>query len=227
MVAGVDQLRAAIVGYSRRVSFALAFTFFACTGAKDTPINATGSAGSAAAAAALPATGPASKEIRRFQSPEEALAAFRVGLIAPDTLRGASPTRDALIARFVRAVEHADTAEISAMVIDRAEFAYLYYPTSPYTQPPTVQEAPLTWFLLVENSQVGITRVFNRMAGRMDRYVGHRCEALPSVEGSNRFWRGCRIELRTGTTGVETKRLFGSIIEREGRFKFFSYANDF
>ena len=227
MVAGLDELRSAVATKLRYPSFALSVALLACPVAEDAPLNVNASSALAAPSTTIEGTNTGGNAIRRFESPQEALGAFRAGLVAPDTLRGGSPTRDALIARFVRAIERADTAEIRAMVLDRAEFAYLYYPTSPYAKPPTVQEAPLAWFLLVESSQVGITRVFNRMAGRMGRYAGHRCDPEPWLEGSNRFWRACVIELRTAGSALESKRLFGSIIERDGRFKFFSYANDF
>jgi hypothetical protein len=212
----------------RRVPFALLLALFAsCAETDDAPNNAPASAALAEAGRTNTGGNPGTAAIRRFQSPEKALAAFRAGLNAPDSLRGGAPTRDALIARFMQAVEGADTTAIRAMVLDRAEFAYLYYPTSPYTKSPTVQEAPLAWFLLVQNSQIGITRVFNRMAGSPEQYAGHRCDPEPSMEGANRFWRACVVDLRTDRGELETRRLFGSIIEREGRFKFFSYANDF
>ena len=113
------------------------------------------------------------------------------------------------------------------MVLNRAEFAYLYYPSSPYTRPPTVQEAPLSWFLLVQNSQKGITRVFDRLGGQETKYVGYHCAPEPSREGANLFWRDCVVELKLPGELLLTRKLFGSIIERDGRFKFFSYTNDF
>ena len=112
------------------------------------------------------------------------------------------------------------------MVIDRSEFAYFYYPSSPYTRPPTVQEAPLVWFLIIENSQKGVTRVFDRFAGRPLPYRGYRCAPEPDREGANVLWRDCVVALATDVD-TSTRRLFGTIIERDGRFKFLTYANDF
>ena len=158
---------------------------------------------------------------------DEKLALFRQGLKVPDTLSGGSPTREALIQRFVTAVRQRDTAAVRAMVLDRAEFAWLYYPSSPYTQEPTIQEAPLAWFLVIENSQKGITRVFNRFGALRSVYRGHRCDPEPSQEERNRFWGGCVVTLRMVSGQELTLRLFGGIIERDGRFKFLSYSNDF
>ena len=163
----------------------------------------------------------------KLNTPEESLALFRAGLVAPLRLTEGATSREALIRRFARAVERRDTTAIRAMVLNRAEFAYLYFPSSPYARPPTVQEAPLAWFLLVQNSQKGVTRVFDRIGGQRFEYIGHRCDPEPSREGANLFWRGCVVDLRMPTDGLVTRKLFGSIIERDGRFKFFSYTNDF
>ncbi len=177
--------------------------------------------------AALPAPSVNGEAPARIYTLDEKLAMFREGLEEPAALSGGAASREALIRRFTTAVERRDTAAVRELVLDRAEFAWLYYPTSPYTRPPTVQEAPLAWFLLVENSQKGITRAFNRFGNTGAVYADHRCDPEPVREGSNRFWRECVVVLRTSLEGTVTRRLFGNIIERDGRFKFFTYANDF
>lgn len=205
----------------------LATALLACAQGEDAPARRSADARADASLPLASSGTTADTKLRRFTTPEEALAAFRVGLVAPTRLSGGAESREALIRRFARAVERRDTTAIRAMVIDRAEFAYLYYPSSPYTRPPTVQEAPLAWFLLVQNSQKGVTRVFNRFGGQRAEYAGHRCDPEPSREGDNVFWRECIVDLKTRRDGIVTRKLFGSIIERDGRFKFFSYSNDF
>ncbi len=69
------------------------------------------------------------------------LARFRAGLEQPSGLVDAAPTRDALVERYVRALERSDTAALAALAINRAEFAYLYYPTNPEAQA-TVRPQP-------------------------------------------------------------------------------------
>jgi hypothetical protein len=157
---------------------------------------------------------------------EEALRRFRVGLSVVKRLSGGAPTRDALVRRFVRAVEQRDTAAVRAMVLSRAEFAYLYYPDSPFTREPHEQMAGLVWFFTQANSSKGITRAFNRLGGQSLAYRGHQCNVRPKRQGPNRLWENCVVRLGQGNTDAEL-RLFGSIIERDGRLKFVSYANDF
>ena len=176
---------------------------------------------------AVPAPAPSTDAERRPATLDDKLTMFRQGLMRPEALSGGAPTRETLIRRFVAAIEHRDTAAVRAMVVDRAEFAWLYYPSSAYTRPPRLQEAPLAWFLMVENSQKGITRAFNRLGGSGVSYRGHQCDAAPAIETRNRFWRGCVVTVRGAESRGLTLRLFGSIIERDGQFKFLSYANDF
>ena len=164
---------------------------------------------------------------RHGSSLEKSFADFTSGMVVPTALSGGSLSREVLVRRFLRAVQWRDTADIRAMVLDRAEFAHLYYPSSPYTRPPTVQAAPLAWFLLLRNSEKGITRVFNRFGGQHLEYVSHHCDAQPSTEGKNLFWEDCTVDVNVPAEGIVRRKLFGSILERDGRFKFLSYANDY
>jgi hypothetical protein len=112
------------------------------------------------------------------------------------------------------------------MIISRAEFAHLYYPTSAYTREPTRQAAALAWFFVIEPSKVGLTRVLDRFGGAALGYRGYSCSAPPKRQGDNVLWEGCAV--RVGTAGgTLTLHLFGPILQRDGRFKFLSYANDF
>ena len=155
---------------------------------------------------------------------DSALTLFRVGLEPIAELESAQPSIDSTFRRFVRMLERRDTAQLRAMVMTRREFAYLYYPTSPFTRAPTKQEAGLAWFLHVNNSQKGAARLFDRFGGRTLRII-NACKGPVRVEGDNRMWDDCvqRIVEGTDTTSI---RLFGGIYERNGRFKIFSYSSD-
>jgi hypothetical protein len=157
---------------------------------------------------------------------EEALRRFRAGIPLVSELSGGAPSRELLVRRFIRAVAQRDTTAVRAMVLSRAEFAYLYYPDSPFTRDPHKQMAGLVWFFTQANSSKGITRVFDRLGGRPLRYHGHRCSAPSRRHGSNLLWENCVVQVGHARPLIEM-RLFGSIIERDGELKFVSYANDF
>ncbi|HXO86405.1 MAG TPA: hypothetical protein VN803_12870, partial [Gemmatimonadales bacterium] len=64
-------------------------------------------------------------------SREAELARFRDGLTEPAALAGGAASRDALVRAFVRALQARDTIALAGLLLTRAEFAYLYYPTNP------------------------------------------------------------------------------------------------
>ncbi|MGH7556092.1 MAG: hypothetical protein ACREMQ_24075 [Longimicrobiales bacterium] len=156
----------------------------------------------------------------------EALERFRttVQVARPATVSGGAASRDDLVSRFVEAVQRADTAALIGMTMNRAEFAYLYYPYSIYTHRPYELDAETTWLLTKGNTEKGLTRILQRFGGQAFNLVSYRC-AEPKQEGPNRYWDGCTLT-RTIDGAPHTMRWFGSIWERDGHFKFVSYAND-
>lgn len=176
--------------------------------------------------AAAPAAPTAGTYVDSILPPEEELRRFREGLADPGRLDGGESSRQALVRAFVRAVERADTAAARRMILSRAEFAYLYYPSTAFTRPPKRMAPALLWFLTMQESEKGVGRLFARRGGEPLGYVSHRCAPEPRVEGRNRLWERCAVTVR-GDGGTKAERLFGTIIERDGRFKFVSYQNEY
>ncbi len=158
---------------------------------------------------------------------EEEIRRFRATLSdAPDRLSSGEPTRDELIRRFVASVEAADTLALRDMLLTRSEFAYLYYPHTIYTSPPYELSPALLWFQIETNTSQGFVRLMQRWAGSPLRSTGYKCDAEPKIEGKNRIWSRCRIQVAPPGGDPQEVALFGSILERDGLFKFISYAND-
>lgn len=158
--------------------------------------------------------------------PEEALRRFRAGLPVATALSGGDTSRDALVRRFIRALRSSDTAAFRTMLMNRAEFAYLYYPSSPHAAGAQRQAPDLAWFLHIQNSAKGITRMLKRQGG-LPRVDGdYRCEEPPRLAGANRIWDVCTFPDAGGQPG-DDRIVFGGIVARAGRYKFFSYANDY
>ena len=157
---------------------------------------------------------------------EEHLRRFRATISEqPDTLRNASPSRDALVERWARAVASADTATLNSLLLDRAEFAWLYYPTSRISQPPYEAPPELIWGQLMASSNKGAIDVLRQFGGQPLRVTALRCDEPVQQEGSNRLFDKCVVTVKSGSSAPTQGRLFGTIIERDGRFKFIGYAN--
>jgi hypothetical protein len=153
-----------------------------------------------------------------------ALARFREGTPEVTELTGGASSRNALVRRFVRALTAGDTATLSSLTLTRAEFAWLYYPTTPQGLPPYDLAPGLMWSMLDMNGHRGLSAALDAYRGRVTRYVGHSCDTVVSRERANTVYGPCTVRLAVDHDTVQ-ERLFGAIISRGGRFKFVSLAN--
>ena len=159
---------------------------------------------------------PMAVMIARFQTDRPAVTSFD---------DGAARSRDALVARVVEAVADSNAAALHALTLNAAEFGHLYFPTSIFSREPYAQPPEVTWLLMSQNGRKGLVRLLREYGGQSLGVAGHACGSEPKVEGSNRIHEPCTVRIR-GTDGrVEEVRLFGSIIERAGRFKLMSLSN--
>jgi hypothetical protein len=157
----------------------------------------------------------------------DALDRFRATVQGPppQTLMGGAASRDELVHRFTDAVARADTAALIHMTMNRGEFAHLYYPHTIYTRPPYELDAEHAWLLNRAHTEKGLTRILRRFGGQPLGGTAYACETEPRQEGPNRYWDGCRVT--RAVAGVpHSMRWFGSIWERDGRFKFVGYVTD-
>lgn len=173
-----------------------------------------------ALAACRPAgAGPAS------HSHEAELATFRTGLVRPENLAGGAPSQDALVTQFVRAVERRDTAALVRMHLNRAEFAWFYYPTNPQSRAPYDLSPDLMWFMEHGNSEKGLRRLLEDRGGTSLGILSYRCDPVTSRQGENTLIGPCLVRRVTAARDTIEERLFGLILERGGRYKFVSYSN--
>ena len=185
-------------------------------------IAALAACGSPDARADLPESG---RVVDSILPREEALRRFREGLAPVDSLAGGVGSRDELVAAFVRAIAAADTAAIARMAVSRAEFAYLYYPTAVEGKPPYDLEPGLMWFTLYERSNEGARNALKRYGGHPMHLLGYDCGKGKHREDRNTIYGPCAVRWKTEAGDTVSMRLISKILERDGRFKFLSYAN--
>jgi len=154
----------------------------------------------------------------------ELLQRFQTGLTRTDTLRHASPSPEALVERLARALAAQDTADLNAMVLDRAEFAFLYYPGSSMSRPPYEAPPALLWGQVLAASDDGAGKLLSRLGGKSVTTRAFQCPA-PNTEGRNTLRERCTVRFDTGGKRALEGNLFGTIITRDGRSKFISLAN--
>jgi hypothetical protein len=167
----------------------------------------------------------AARVVDSFVPREVALRKFQQNLTPVAQLASAYPSRDSLLAAFVRALSASDTAALAGMAVSRAEFAYLYYPTTPQGMPPYDLEPGLMWHLMTQRSERGIRRALAVYGGRPLHLLGHDCGSESSKEGGNIVVGPCTVRLRDQAGQGVSVRLVTQIMERDGRYKVLSYAN--
>lgn len=160
---------------------------------------------------------PVEEELRRFRT--------ALGGDSATALSHGAASRESLVRQFVRALAANDTTRLLAMAVTGREFADLYYPESPYTHAPYRQSPALAWSLIQNPSTSGLTRLVRRVGGRPIAYLDHRCEPKVLHEGRTTRFTGCIVRIVDENGETVTKRWFGSVIERGGRYKFLSYTN--
>ncbi|MHB1311836.1 MAG: hypothetical protein ACYC3L_07440 [Gemmatimonadaceae bacterium] len=160
---------------------------------------------------------PIEEEVRRFRA--------AVGGHAVSALADAAPSRDALVARFAAAVSARDSVALRALAVSPREFIDLVYPSSPNTKPPYVQAPGLLWSQIQLHSRSGFVRLLERLGGKPLHVQDLSCPATPERQGENLLHANCTVRFATGDAPLRDGRLFGTILERHGRFKFVSFAN--
>lgn len=160
---------------------------------------------------------PVDEELRRFR---EALGGDSALVFS-----GGSPSREALVRRFVSALAASDTNAFRTMVVHGREFADLYYPVSPYARAPYHQPPQLAWSLIQNPSTDGLTKLLRTMGGKPITYVAHRCDPRELHEGRITRYAGCIVRIVDAKGDTTTRLMFGSIVELGGVYKFLSYTN--
>jgi hypothetical protein len=130
--------------------------------------------------------------------------------------------RDSLVHLFHQALARRDTAVLDRLQITREEFAYLYYPDSKMSHPPYELGPDVMWTQIQSQSDRGLRRLLAKYGERSFRIRGLVC--TPPEHQNRVVIHQCGVQL-SDAAGAKPEQLFGSIIERDGRFKFVGYAN--
>jgi hypothetical protein len=162
---------------------------------------------------------PIEEEVRRFKSTLQG---------APvETLQHASTSREALVKRIVSDVARRDSVDLAAAAVTPREFIDLVYPSSPYTHPPYRESPAIVWMQIANPSNSGYLRLFRRLGGQAFEYESHTCRDSAEHQGKNTLWLDCTIRVLNPQHETTTQRWFGTIIERDGRYKVMSFRNQF
>jgi hypothetical protein len=156
---------------------------------------------------------------------EEEVARFRAALPEhPERLSGGEASLEALVDALVAGVNRGDQPALAALAVTRSEFAYFHYPYTHYTRPPYELAPALVWYRLGNRSGKGMARLLATFEHTPLEVGSLSCED-PKPAGAARL-HDCSVTVRDADGDWVQVQLFGSVLERDGRYKLLSFAND-
>jgi hypothetical protein len=180
--------------------------------------------GTAEAAEATPRPGvvvdsafPMPEALHRFQA--------TIDEPAPVRLEGGAASLEELFARLVAAYASRDADALDGLAMTRGEFGYLYYPESPYPEPPFELAPDFLWYMVEQRGMRGVGRATEMLTGEGTEYLGFQCPGAVKEEGETRLWGPCLVRVRLPSGIEESLRLANAIAERDGRFKLIGFDN--
>lgn len=160
---------------------------------------------------------------------EVMLARFRESVPEVTQLQGGAADREALARTFLSAVAAGDSTTLTGLLVTRSEYAWVVFPEHLYAKPPYELDPAIHWLQVQASSAKGMARVLERYGNRALAFESLACDTdTLQFPGSTSIQAAapCTITYR-GNDSTLTRRLFGTIIERDGVAKFLGYANEF
>ena len=136
----------------------------------------------------------------------------------------ASP--EALAREVLRAVDAHDVERLRQLAVTEQEFREIVWPDLPASEPRTNLTADYVWKDLHFKSEVGLRETLGAFSGRDLDLVKLSFHGETSQYGHFLVHRDARVLVRHEDATEERVKLFGSVLEQDGRFKVFSYVTD-
>lgn len=141
-------------------------------------------------------------------------------------LPGSAKTPEATARLALERIAAGDREGLLALALTEAEFREVVYPELPASRPERNTSADYLWRGLRQKSR-------NALAFTLDRHAGPPLELLAvdflgetTDYGAYRVHRKTALTVRAPDGGKTVVRVFGSMIERGGEYKIFSFVTD-
>jgi hypothetical protein len=150
-------------------------------------------------------------------------AALLSGCSAP--LPNSSESPEALARAVLAAIEHRDRDALLRLALNRQEFTDYVWPELPAARPERNLSAGYVWGDLNQKSNLTLQKTLAAHGGRKYELVSVKYLGKTTPYDSYLVHRETELTIRDAE-GERQLRLFGSVIEKGGRFKVFSYVVD-
>jgi hypothetical protein len=157
------------------------------------------------------------------------VAALAGGCGAAATPSSPAPWADspeALARDVLRAVQRQDRARLEQLAVSEDEFRALVWPQLPSSRPEVGLPIEYAWNDLQTKSRAHLHNTVATFGGESFDFLQITFAGEVTDYDTFRVHRKSVLEVRADSGETERVRLFGSMIEQEGRVKVFSYVVD-
>ena len=141
-------------------------------------------------------------------------------------LRNTLPSPEALSEAVLAALAARDVDRLRALALDEREFRTAVWPELPASRPERNVPFDYAWGDLRQKSANALRRLVARRGGRRYRLTGVGFAGETTEYRTFRVHRETVLDLLDEEGEAMRLALFGSILEREGEFKLFSFVVD-
>jgi hypothetical protein len=132
---------------------------------------------------------------------------------------------EGVAAAVLAALARQDRPALEGLALNEEEFSEHVWPYLPAARPERNLPLAYVWGDLHQKSQAGLTQTLSRHGGRRYELVGVTFDDWTDY-GAYRVHRQANVQVRDASGSVSTIRVCGSMIERDGAWKVFSYVVD-
>jgi hypothetical protein len=141
-------------------------------------------------------------------------------------LPNAQDSPEALSRAVLAAIEKRDTGALLALAIDKEEFTEQVWQELPAARPERNLSPAFVWGDLNQKSNITLRGTLTAHGGRKYQFISIRFLGETTQYDSYRVHRESELTVKDAD-GVERQiRVFGSVLEKGGRYKAFSYVID-
>ena len=144
----------------------------------------------------------------------------------PAPLAGTCVSPEALAAAVLDGFVRKDRAALERLAISRQEFSDHVWPVLPASRPERNLSAQFVWSDLSGKSRLHLTRTLTLPLPAGARVSGIEFRGETTRYGDLTIRRASVVTVIDGEGQPVDVRLFGSMLEQNGRFKVFSYVTD-
>ena len=142
---------------------------------------------------------------------------------AAPSLSHAHPSAESLAAAVLDGVARRDRAALATLALDDREFRDHAWPDLPAAQPERNLPYSYVWGDLHQKSEMSLGRVLGEYGGQHFTLLGVDFDAVTPYS-TYRVHRGTRLRVRHASGNESIIRVCGSMLEKDGRWKLFSYV---